>query len=81
MPAQKSFRVFLSAVTNELGSYRIAVARAWRRKGIEVRDQEHFRQGGATLIEALSDYIIECDAVIRLIGDQCGFLALSLIHI
>ncbi|MFN9289566.1 MAG: DUF4062 domain-containing protein, partial [Planctomyces sp.] len=40
--------------------------------GLEVRDQEHFRQGGATLIEQLRDYIQQCDAVICLVGDQYG---------
>lgn len=50
-----SFRVFLSAVSNELASYRTEVARVLRRRGIEVRDQEHFRQGDATLVEALRE--------------------------
>ncbi len=75
MAQPDSFRVFLSAVSNELASYRAEVARVLRRKGIEVRDQEHFRLGGATLVEALRDYIRECDAVVLLVGDQCGSLA------
>ncbi|HEX7180280.1 MAG TPA: tetratricopeptide repeat protein, partial [Thermoanaerobaculia bacterium] len=67
-----TYRVFLSAVTRELGSYRKEVARVLRRKEIEVREQEHFRQGPATLLEQLRDYIEQCDAVILLIGERCG---------
>jgi tetratricopeptide (TPR) repeat protein len=72
-PSSKpTYRVFLSAVTRELGTYRIEVARVLRRKGLEVRDQEHFHQGPATLLEQLRDYIEHCDAVILLIGERCG---------
>jgi Domain of unknown function (DUF4062) len=67
-----TYRIFLSAVTQELGSYRKEVARVLRRKEIEVREQEHFRQGPATLLEQLRDYIEHCDAVILLVGDRCG---------
>ncbi|MFN5731766.1 MAG: DUF4062 domain-containing protein [Planctomyces sp.] len=72
MPQVRSFRVFISGVSHELESCRREVARSLRRKGLEVRDQEHFRQGGATLIEQLRDYIQQCDAVICLVGDQYG---------
>jgi Domain of unknown function (DUF4062) len=66
------FRVFISAVSGELKSYRTEVARVLRRKELEVRDQEHFRQGPATLLQQLAAYIEKCDAVILLIGDQTG---------
>ncbi|MEX2015658.1 MAG: tetratricopeptide repeat protein, partial [Candidatus Hydrogenedentales bacterium] len=69
-----TYRVFISAVSSELGSYRDEVARVLRRRGLEVREQKHFRQGGATLLEALRDYICECDAVIHLVGTRCGAL-------
>ncbi|HXU32693.1 MAG TPA: DUF4062 domain-containing protein [Thermoanaerobaculia bacterium] len=72
MSAPATYRVFLSAVTGELGSYRAEVARALRRKELEVRDQEYFRQGPATLLEQLRDYIAQCDAVILLVGERCG---------
>jgi len=72
VPQVRSFRVFISAVSNELESCRREVARSLRRKGLEVRDQDHFRQGGATLIEQLRDYIQQCDAVICLVGKQYG---------
>jgi len=68
----RTFRVFISAVTGELGSHRRDVARVLRRKGLEVREQEHFRQGPATLLEQLRDYIRDCDAVIVLVGEFCG---------
>jgi tetratricopeptide (TPR) repeat protein len=67
-----TFRVFISAVSNELGSLRSEVARVLRRKGVEVREQEHFSQGGATLLERLREYIQQCDAVILLVGERYG---------
>jgi hypothetical protein len=72
MPVHPTFRVFLSAVSSELKSCRLEVARVLRRKGLEVRDQEHFSQGPATLIERLRDYIQQCDAVVLLVGERCG---------
>jgi hypothetical protein len=72
MTTPATFRVFLSAVSNELKSCCLEVARVLRRKGLEVRDQEHFSQGPATLIERLRDYIQQCDAVVLLVGERCG---------
>jgi hypothetical protein len=72
MPALREFRVFISAVSGELKSYRGEVARVLRRKELEVRDQEHFRQGPATLLEQLAAYIEKCDAVILLVGEWAG---------
>jgi tetratricopeptide (TPR) repeat protein len=71
MPATTG-RVFISAVSEELKSFRLEVARVLRSKQIEVRDQEHFSQGPATLLERLRDYIRQCDAVIFLVGQRCG---------
>jgi hypothetical protein len=75
MSSTLTFRVFLSAVTGELASYRQEVARVPRRKGLEVREQAHFSQGPATLLERLRDYIQQCDAVLLLVGQQCGAFA------
>jgi tetratricopeptide (TPR) repeat protein len=72
MATPATYRVFLSAVTRELGTFRAEVARVLRRKGLEVREQEHFNQGSATLLEHLRAYIEHCDAVILLIGERCG---------
>jgi len=70
--ANTSFRVFISAVTGEFGTFRGEIARVLRRKGHEVCEQEHFRQGPGTLLDKLQDYISQCDAVIFLIGRCCG---------
>ncbi len=72
MSDTRTFRIFLSAVSRELAGYREEVARVLRRKGLEVREQKHFRQGPATLLEQLRDYIKTCDAVILLVGVHCG---------
>ncbi|MCP4289120.1 MAG: DUF4062 domain-containing protein [Gammaproteobacteria bacterium] len=72
MTTKATSRVFVSAVSDELSSYRQKVVDVLHRKGLEVCDQEHFSQGPATLIERLRDYIQQCDAVIALIGDRCG---------
>ena len=72
MSRKPSFRTFISAVSGELASYREEVARVLRRTGLEVCDEKHFRQGAATLLEQLRDYIRDCDAVILLIGNRCG---------
>jgi hypothetical protein len=72
MTTPASFRVFLSAVSSELKSCRLEVAWVLRRKGLEVRDQEHFSQGPATLIERLRNYIQQCEAVVLLVGERCG---------
>jgi tetratricopeptide (TPR) repeat protein len=72
MPAQREFRLFISAVSGELKSCRADVARVLRKKELEVRDQEHFRTGPATLLEQLARYIKNCDAVILLIGERAG---------
>lgn len=40
---QSTYRIFISAVNGELGHYRRELARVLWRKGLEIRDQEHFR--------------------------------------
>jgi tetratricopeptide (TPR) repeat protein len=65
-------KIFLSAVTGELGNYREELHRALLRKKLEPRIQEYFRPGTATLLEMLRDYIHECDRVILLVGERCG---------
>ena len=72
MATPATYRIFLSAVTRELGTYRAELVRVLRRKELEVRDQAHFRQGSATLLEQLRAYIEQCDAVILMIGERCG---------
>jgi hypothetical protein len=71
----QTFRVFISAVTSELGPERREVARLLRRKNLTVRDQDYFRPGPGTLLDKLEAYIAECDAVIFLIGAKSGFMS------
>src|SRR5262249_4288031 len=68
------FRVFVSAVTNEFGRARSAVASDLRSHGLSVRVQEDFRQEASsdTLLRKLHDYIRDCSAVICIIGDRSG---------
>jgi WD40 repeat protein len=72
MPGPQSFRVFVSAVSGELQSYRKEAVRVLRRKEHDVRDQEHFRLSSGTLLEKLSNYIARCNAVLALVGERCG---------
>jgi len=58
--------------SGELGTYRSEVARVLRRKGPEVREQGHFSQGPATLLERLRDSIEQCDGVVLLVGERSG---------
>jgi len=74
MSQQRNGRVFISAVTSELGAHREEVARDLERAGIDVREQgRNFLQGVGTLLENLRGYIAECDTVICLIGNRAGF--------
>lgn len=70
MPRQT--RVFLSAVTSELGQHRSRLALELRRRGLDVVVQDDFRQHGGTLLEKLKKSINTCDAVICLIGHAYG---------
>ncbi|MCP5142293.1 MAG: tetratricopeptide repeat protein [Chromatiales bacterium] len=72
MPAARSFRVFLSAVSADLGEHRLALARALRRLGLTVDDQAHFSQGDATLLQRLEEYVVGADLVILLVGHEPG---------
>jgi hypothetical protein len=72
MSAKTTFRVFLSAVSRELASYREEVARVLRRQGLQVSVQEEFNRVPHTLLEKLRDHIAGCDAVVALIGGRCG---------
>jgi Domain of unknown function (DUF4062) len=72
MTSVATFRVSISAVSSELASYRREVARVLRRKGLEVCDQDHIHQDAHTLLHKLRDYIQQCQAVVLLVGEQCG---------
>src|SRR4051812_10655587 len=65
-------QLFISAVTNEFGSYRQALAADLNRPGVHVETQEAFIAHGAPTLLMLDDYIAHCDAVIHIAGDQTG---------
>jgi len=72
--AERTYRVFLSAVTSELGAARAAVATELRARKLTVVVQEEFTQHPDTTLRKLHDYIRDCDAVVCLIGRRDGSL-------
>jgi tetratricopeptide (TPR) repeat protein len=70
------FRVFVSAVTNEFGRARDALASDLRSRGILVKVQSDFRQEASsdTTLRKIHDYIRQCDAVVCVIGKCAGAL-------
>ena len=65
-------KLFLSAVSSELASYRNLLAADLKRPNLDVAVQEDFVVGGGTTLEKLDTYILHCDAVIHLIGKAAG---------
>ncbi len=65
-------KVFISAVTAELGQYRARLASELRKRDVEVVVQDDFRQGGGDLLDKLRQYMDQCDAVICLVGRAYG---------
>ena len=68
-------RIFISSVSRELRSYRLALANHLANipSKPEIKVQEDFQQGGATLLEKLAEYVRYCDLVIHLVGRALGF--------
>ena len=66
-------RVFISATSRELGSYRKAVAEILLKLGALPVVQEHFPPDNRSVVEMLRDKIGGCDAVICLVGRCYGF--------
>ena len=65
-------RIFLSAASKELGSYRDELARILRTRGCIVKVQEEFQTSSGTLLEKLHAYIQSCHVVICLMGERYG---------
>ena len=67
-------KIFISAVTNEFGKARDALASDIRARGHMVRIQSDFQKSAdsETLLGRLAEYIRDCHAVICIVGKQCG---------
>jgi hypothetical protein len=59
-------------VTSEFGSYREEFSSFLTTQNTEVKVQEDFTDGGATLLELLDDYVLQCQGVIHLVGRSYG---------
>ncbi len=66
-------RVFISAVSRELGSYRKAVTDVLLKLQAFPVVQEHFPPDTRTVADMLREKIRGCDAVIALVGRLYGF--------
>ena len=68
-------RIFISAVTSEFGKARDGLAADLRARGHEVTIQSDFKQSpdSETLLGGLAEYIRDCNAVVCLVGNHCGF--------
>ena len=67
-------KVFVSAVSSEFGTVRARIASDLRARGLTVKFQEDFTQrgGATTTLQALHNYIEECETVICIVGSQHG---------
>ena len=65
-------KLFLSAVSSELVSYRNLLAEDLKRPNLDVAVQEDFVVGGGTTLDKVDTYIRHCDGVIHLIGKAAG---------
>jgi hypothetical protein len=76
-------RIFISAVSREFASDRDVLRSYLARPNVTVHIQEDFIAGGLPTLDKLDRYIMECDAVIHLVGDMTGAAAqpASLDHI
>lgn len=61
---------FISAVTDEFGSYRDALSKNLARPSVTIETQKTLVPYGEPTLLKLDKYIQKCDAVIHLIGDQ-----------
>ena len=67
-----SVRIFLSAVSNEFRAYRDQLRGDLTRHNVDVKVQEDFKDYGGVTLDKLDLYIINCDAVVHLVGDMTG---------
>jgi len=65
-------RIFVSATTRDLGSYRLLASQSLRKRGYVVDDQAVFNLTYLEIAEKLEQRIADCDAVVCLIGFVYG---------
>jgi tetratricopeptide (TPR) repeat protein len=65
-------RVFVSATTRDLGSYRELASKSLRKRGYDVDDQAIFNLTFLEIGQMLKQRIADCDAVVCLIGFAYG---------
>jgi tetratricopeptide (TPR) repeat protein len=70
-----SITVFLSTVSDEFRSYRDQLESDLTRQNVAVKVQERFKDLGSDTLDKLDKYIVDCDAVVHLVGDMCGAVA------
>src|SRR5437764_4592686 len=70
MPLKK--RIFVSATSRDLGSYRLLASQSLRKRGYDVDDQAIFPLTYLEIDEKLKQRIEQCDAVVCLLGMVYG---------
>lgn len=65
-------QIFLSTVSAEFRSYRDRLRRDLTRPNVSVAVQEDFIVTGTETLDMLDDYILQCNAVIHIVGDMTG---------
>jgi tetratricopeptide (TPR) repeat protein len=73
MSQAETARVFLSATTRDLGSYRGALADSLRAAGCHVEVQENFAAHPGKFLAKLRDYLAPSDVVVCLVGEHFGW--------
>jgi hypothetical protein len=68
--------MFLSAVTSEFGLYRDPIRRALSLPEMTITIQEELIPTGTVTLDKLDRYVSESDAVIHLVGDMTGAMAM-----
>lgn len=68
-------QLFLSTVSSEFRSYRDSLRHDLDRPNLTVKVQEDFIATGEETLDKLDDYILQCNAVVHLVGDMTGGFA------
>jgi hypothetical protein len=68
LPLRRDTRVFISAVSRELGTVRKLVKKALEDSGYHAVEQDNFPLDYRELVDKLRNQIASCDAVIHIAG-------------